>query len=394
MSQTDPVVIVGLARTPMGAFQGAFSDVPAADLGAAAVKAALNESGVDAGDVEQIIMGCVLPAGQGQAPARQAGFKAGLNKYCEATTVNKMCGSAMQAVIMAHDTIKAGSADVIVAGGMENMTAAPYVLPKARGGYRMGNGQIIDTMMHDGLTDAYAGGAMGVFADQIAEKYQFSREDQDAYAIESVKRAQRAEAEGDFDREITPVTVKHRKGDIVVSQDEGPSRARPEKIPALRPAFTKDGTVTAANASSINDGAAAIMLMRKSQAEKEGRKILAEIKSHAAHAHEPELFTTAPVAAMEKCLKKAGWSTADVDLWEINEAFAVVPMIAMKELGLDHDKVNVNGGGCVLGHPIGASGARIMATLVAAMEKRDVKKGVASLCIGGGEATAIALERV
>lgn len=391
-SSSDPVVIVGLARTPMAAFQGAFSAVSAPDLGAAAVKAALAESGIENAEVEQIIMGCVLPAGQGQAPARQAALKAGLELSCEATTVNKMCGSAMQAAIMAHDTIKAGSADIIVAGGMENMTAAPYVLPKARAGYRMGNGVMVDTMMHDGLTDAYDGKPMGVYADMIAQEYQFTREDQDAYAIESVNRARRAANSGDFEREITPVTVPNRKGDIVVSTDAGPEGACPEKIPNLRPVFNKDGTVTAANASSINDGAAALVLMRKSEAEKRGVKILAEIKAHAAHAHAPQYFTTAPVKAMEKCLTKAGWNTDDVDLWEINEAFAVVPMIAMRDMKLDHTKVNVNGGACVLGHPIGASGARIMATLIAAMEKRGLKKGIASLCIGGGEATAIAVE--
>ena len=394
MSSSDPVVIVGLARTPMAAFQGAFSSLTAPDLGAAAIKAAMDESGVDAADVEQVIMGCVLPAGQGQAPARQAGLKAGLPLSCEATTVNKMCGSAMQAAIMAHDSIKAGSADIIVAGGMESMTGAPYILPGARGGYRMGNGVMIDTMMHDGLTDAYEGKPMGVYADMIAQEYQFTREDQDAYAIESVARARRAAKDGDFDREITPVTVPNRKGDIVVSTDAGPEGARPEKIPNLRPVFTKDGTVTAANASSINDGAAAIVLMRKSEAEKRGLKVLAEIKAHAAHAHEPKYFTTAPVHAMNKCLAKAGWDKGEVDLWEINEAFAVVPMIALRDMDLGHDKVNVNGGACVLGHPIGASGTRIMATLIAAMEKRGAVKGIASLCIGGGEATAIALERV
>ena len=392
VAPSDPVVIVGLARTPMAAFQGAFSTLSAPDLGAVAVKAALAESGVAPGDVEQIIMGCVLPAGQGQAPARQAAIKAGLELSCEATTINKMCGSAMQAAIMAHDAIKAGSADIIVAGGMENMTAAPYVLPKARAGYRMGNGVMIDSMMHDGLTDAYDHKPMGVFADMIAQEYQFTRADQDTYAIESVSRARRAAEAGDFDREIAPVTVPNRKGDVVVSTDAGPEGARPEKIPNLRPVFSKDGTVTAANASSINDGAAALVLMRKSEAEKRRLKILAEIKAHAAHAHEPKYYTTAPVKAMEKCLAKAGWETDDVDLWEINEAFAVVPMIAMRDMKLDHAKVNVNGGACVLGHPIGASGARIMATLIAAMEKRGVKKGVASLCIGGGEATAIALE--
>ena len=390
---TDPVVIVGLARTPMGAFQGAFSSVSAPELGATAIKAALEESGVETDKVEQAIMGCVLPAGQGQAPARQAAVYAGLPKSTEATTVNKMCGSGMQAAIMAHDAIKAGSVDVAVAGGMENMTNAPYLLPKARGGMRMGNAEVIDSMMYDGLTDAYEGGAMGVFADMIASEYQFTREQQDAYAIESVARAKAAQEAGDFDREVTSVTVKGRKGDVVVERDEGPDNARPEKIPSLRPVFNKDGTVTAANASSINDGAAALVLMRKTQAEAGGHKVLAEIVSHAAHAHEPAYFTTAPVTAMKKALSKANWQAEDVDLWEINEAFAVVPMIAMQELGLDHAKVNVNGGACVLGHPIGASGARIMATLIAAMEKRDAKTGVASLCIGGGEATAICLKR-
>lgn len=389
----DPVVIVGLSRTPMGAFQGALSAVTAPELGAAAIKAALAESGVAPEAVEQTLMGCVLPAGQGQAPARQAAIYAGLGEHCEATTVNKMCGSGMQAAIMAHDAIKAGSINIAVAGGMESMTNAPYLLPKARGGMRMGDQTVVDSMMHDGLTDAYVGGAMGVFADMIAQKYQFTREQQDAYAIESVARAQAAQNSGAFDREMTPVTVKGRKGDIIVTEDEGPKNARPEKIPSLRAVFTKDGTVTAANASSINDGAAALILMRKSQAEAEGRIVLAEIVSHAAHAHAPDHFTTAPVFAMKKALAKAGWDAAEVDLWEINEAFAVVPMIAMQELGLDHAKVNVNGGGCVLGHPIGASGARIMATLIAAMEKQGAKKGVASLCIGGGEATAVCLKR-
>lgn len=390
---TDPVVIVGLARTPMGAFQGAFSSVTAPQLGSAAIKAAMDEAKVSPADVDQVLMGCVLPAGQGQAPARQAALGADLPLSAEATTINKMCGSGMQAAIMAHDALKAGSINVAVAGGMESMTNAPYILPKARGGMRMGNQQVVDTMMHDGLTDAYDNKAMGVFADQIASEYQFTREQQDAYAIESVRRAQSAETEGKFDREMTAVTVKGRKGDTVVTKDEGPSNARPEKIPSLRPVFNKEGTVTAANASSINDGAAALVLMRRSDAEKGGHKVLAEIVSHAAHAHEPSRFTTAPVNAINKALGKAGWSAADVDLWEINEAFAVVPMIAMQELGLDHAKVNVNGGGCVLGHPIGASGARIMATLIAEMEKRDAKTGVASLCIGGGEATAVCLRR-
>lgn len=390
---SDSVVIVGLARTPMGAFQGAFSSVTAPQLGAAAIKAAMSEANVAAGDVDQLLMGCVLPAGQGQAPARQAALAADLPYSTEATTINKMCGSGMQAAIMAHDAIKAGSIKVAVAGGMESMTNAPYVLPKARGGMRMGNQQVIDSMMHDGLTDAYDNVAMGVFADEIAAEYQFTREQQDAYAIESVRRAQAAEAEGKFNRELTPVTVKGRKGDTVVAKDEGPSNARPEKIPTLRPVFNKEGTVTAANASSINDGAAAMVLMSRADAEAGGHKVLAEIVSHAAHAHEPSKFTTAPVNAMRKALQKADWSAESVELWEINEAFAVVPMIAMQELGLDHEIVNVNGGGCVLGHPIGASGARIIATLIAEMEKRDLKTGVASLCIGGGEATAVCLQR-
>jgi len=377
----------------MGAFQGVFAPLSASDLGAAAIRAAVNESGVEADRVEQSVMGCVLPAGQGQAPARQAAIKADLSKNCEATTVNKMCGSGMQAAIQVHDAIKVGSVHVAVAGGMESMTNAPYLLPKARGGLRMGNAEVVDSMMFDGLTDAYEGGAMGVFADMIAREYQFTREAQDSYAIESVRRARAAQDSGDFDREITEVTVPDRKGDMVVTEDEGPKHARPEKIPTLRPVFTRDGTVTAANASSINDGAAALVMMKKSAAETRGHKVLAEVVSHAAHAHEPAYFTTAPVNAMKKALDKAGWNAQDVDLWEINEAFAVVPLIAMRELGLDHDKVNVNGGGVVLGHPIGASGARIITTLIAAMEKRDAKKGVASLCIGGGEATAVCLER-
>jgi len=390
---SESVVIVGMARTPMGAFQGAFSSVSAPQLGAAAIKAAMDEAGVDGAVVEQTIMGCVLPAGQGQAPARQAALGAELPLSCEATTINKMCGSGMQAAIMAHDAIKAGSIDIAVAGGMESMTNAPYLLPKARAGMRMGNQEIVDSMMFDGLTDAYKGGAMGVFADMIAAEYQFTREAQDAYAIESVARAKAAQESGAFDREVTSVTVKGRKADTVVALDEGPQNARPEKIPSLRAVFTKDGTVTAANASSINDGAAALVLMGEAEAQSGGHKVLARIVSHAAHAHAPDYFTTAPVDAMKKALTKAGWEPSDVDLWEINEAFAVVPMIAMQELGLDHDKVNVNGGGCVLGHPIGASGARIIVTLIAAMEARGVKKGVASLCIGGGEATAVCIER-
>ena len=390
---TETVVITGIARTPMGAFKGAFTDVAAPDLGAVAIKAAMLEANVAADSVEQVMMGCVLPAGQGQAPARQAALGADLPMAAEAITVNKMCGSGMQAAIMAHDTIKAGSANIIVAGGMENMTRAPYLLPDARNGMRMGDKAVVDSMMYDGLTDAYEGNAMGVFADMIAAEYQFSREQQDAYALESICRAKAAQDDGKFDREIAPVTVPTRKGDLVIDQDEGPQNAQAEKVPALRPAFSKEGTVTAANASSINDGASAMVLMRKSDATAGGHQVLAEIAAHGAHAHEPAYFTTAPVKAIEKALARAGWTTAEVDLWEINEAFAVVPMIAMQELSLDHDKVNVNGGACVLGHPIGASGARIMATLLAEMEKRDAKKGVAALCIGGGEATAICLQR-
>jgi acetyl-CoA C-acetyltransferase len=390
---TETVVITGIARTPMGAFKGAFTDVAAPDLGAVAIKAAMSEANVAADAVEQVMMGCVLPAGLGQAPARQAALGADLPMATEAVTVNKMCGSGMQAAIMAHDTIKAGSADIIVAGGMENMTRAPYLLPDARNGMRMGDKAVVDSMMHDGLTDAYDGNAMGVFADMIAAEYQFSREQQDAYALESIRRAKSAQDGGKFEREIAPVTVSTRKGELVIDQDEGPQNAQAEKVPGLRPAFSKEGTVTAANASSINDGASAMVLMRKSNASAGGHQILAEIVAHGAHAHEPAYFTTAPVKAIEKALARAGWTAADVDLWEINEAFAVVPMIAMQELNLDHDKVNVNGGACVLGHPIGASGARIMATLLAEMEKRDAKKGVAALCIGGGEATAICLQR-
>ena len=390
---SESVVITGIARTPMGAFQGALSTVPAAKLGATAIDAALEDAKVADADVDQVIMGCVLPAGQGQAPARQAALGAGLPEGTEATTVNKMCGSGMQAAILAHDAIKAGSAHVIVAGGMENMSLAPYLLPKARGGMRMGNQEVVDSMMHDGLTDAYQGGAMGVFADQIATEYQFTREAQDAYAIESVRRAKAAQDEGRFDREMTAVTVETRKGDVVVDRDEGPDNARPEKIPNLKPVFTKGGTVTAANASSINDGAAALVMMSESDAHEGGHPVLARVVAHAAHAHAPDKFTTAPVHAIRKVLDRAGWSVDEVDLWEINEAFAVVPMIAIKELGLDPERVNVNGGGVVLGHPIGASGARIMATLIAEMERRGAKRGVASLCIGGGEATAVALER-
>lgn len=390
---SDPVVICSFARTPMGGFQGALSGVKATELGAAAVKAAVERAGVPAEKVDQIYMGCVLPAGLGQAPARQAAIGAGLGQHVEATTVNKMCGSGLQAAMMAHDALKAGSADVIVAGGMESMTGAPYVMAKHRSGARIGHDIISDSMYLDGLEDAYTPGKlMGAFAEDSAGQYQFTREQQDDYAIESLRRANAAIASGAFEAEIVAVEVKTRKGVETVSQDEQPGKANPEKIPTLRPAFAKDGTITAANASSISDGAAALVMTRESVAQSLGLPIVARVVSHAAHAHEPGLFTTAPVPAMKKALDKAGWSVADVDLWEINEAFAVVAMIAQKELGIDRDKLNVNGGATALGHPIGASGARVLTTLLAALQARGGKKGVASLCIGGGEAVAMAVE--
>ncbi len=390
---SDPVVIAAYARTPMGGFQGALSGAKATELGAAAVKAALERAGLAPEKVEQIFMGCVLPAGLGQAPARQAGLGAGLPLHVEATTVNKMCGSGMQAAIMAHDALAAGSADVIVAGGMESMTNAPYVMAKHRGGARIGHDVISDSMYLDGLEDAYTPGKlMGAFAEDTARHYQFSREDMDAYAIESLNRARTAVESGAFAREIVPVEVKTRKGSETVSQDEQPLKADPAKIPTLRPAFAKDGAITAANASSISDGAAALVMMRESTAKALGLKVVARVVAHAAHAHEPGQFTTAPVPAMRKALKKAGWTVEDVDLFEVNEAFAVVAMIAMRELDIPHEKLNVNGGACALGHPIGASGARVLCTLLSALEARGGKRGVASLCIGGGEATAMAVE--
>jgi acetyl-CoA C-acetyltransferase len=393
MPQThDPVVIVGYARTPIGGLLGELTPLSANEMGAAAIKAALDDAGLEGDAVQQAFMGCVLPAGQGQAPARQAVLKAGLPLSVEATTLNKMCGSGMQAAIMAHDALIAGQAEVMIAGGMESMSNAPFLLPDHRKGHKYGHAKIYDSMALDGLEDAYAHEPMGKFADMAAQKYQFTREAQDAYALETLSRAQNAAKTGAFDRETTPVTLKTRKGEQLMDSDELPRMARPEKIPHLRPAFNKDGTVTAANASGISDGAAAMVLMRQSEAKKRGLTPIAKIVATAAHAHEPEWFTTAPVPAMKKALAKAGWAAEDVDLWEINEAFAVVPMIAMKELGISHDVVNVNGGACALGHPIGASGARIMATLMAALQNRNLKKGVASLCIGGGEATAIALE--
>lgn len=390
---TDPVVIASYARTPMAGFQGAFAGVKATELGAAAVRAAVERAGVSGDAIERIYMGCVLPAGLGQAPARQAALGAGLPLSVEATTVNKMCGSGMQAAIMAHEALASGAVDVAIAGGMESMTNAPYALPKHRSGARIGHDRIIDTMMMDGLEDAYEPGkAMGVFAEEAVRDYQFTREQQDDYAIRSLSRANDAIASGAFAKEITPVKVSGRKGDIIVDTDEQPGNAKPDKIPALKPAFVKDGTITPANASSISDGAAALVMTRQSVAEKLGMPIVAKLVATAAHAHEPNMFTTAPVPAMRKVMDKAGWTVDDVDLFEVNEAFAVVAMIAAKELGIPAEKLNVNGGACALGHPIGASGARIMATLMAALENRGLKRGVASLCIGGGEATAVAIE--
>lgn len=390
----DPIVIVGYARTPMGGFQGDFSAVSSPELGAAAIKAAVARAYIKSDQVDDVIMGCVLPAGLGQAPARQASLGAGLPQNVGATTINKMCGSGMRAVMMAHDQILAGSSDIMVAGGMESMTNAPYLLPKARAGLRMGHGEVKDSMFLDGLEDAYdKGKLMGVFAEQCAKHYQFTREAQDKFAITSLTRAQAAISGGKFKAEITPVEVTSRTGTVNVEIDEQPGKAKPDKIPTLKPAFAKDGTVTAANASSISDGAAALVLMRRSQADKLGLKLLATIVGHSTHAQEPAWFTTAPVGSMKKLAEKIGWNLKDVDLFEVNEAFAVVTMAAMHELNLPHEKVNIHGGACALGHPIGASGARIMATLLSALEQNGLKRGMASLCIGGGEATAIAIER-
>lgn len=386
----DPIVITAVARTPMGGFQGDLSSLSAPELGAAAIRAALARGGLTGNDINEVIMGCVLPAGQGQAPARQASLAGGIPKSVGCTTINKMCGSGLKAVMLAHDLISAGTNDIMIAGGMESMTNAPYLLPKARNGYRMGHGQIIDHMFLDGLEDAYdKGKLMGVFAELCAGEYQFSREAQDAFAIESLKRAQVA----DFSAEIAPVTVKVGKEEKQITIDEQPGKARLDKIPTLKPAFKPDGTVTAANASSISDGAAALVLMRRSVAEKNGSCILATIKGHATHAQDPAWFTTAPVGALKTLSQKTGWDLKDVDLFEINEAFAVVTMAAMKDLDLPHNKVNVHGGACALGHPIGASGARVLVTLIAALEKYNLKRGMATLCIGGGEAVAVAVER-
>lgn len=391
--QTDPVVIVGFARTPMGGLLGELGSLTASDLGAVAIAAAVARAGIDGASVDWALMGNVLPAGQGQAPARQAARKAGLPDSVQATTLNKMCGSGMQAAIMGASALRAGDVDVVVAGGMESMSNAPHMIATHRTGFKYGHDRLLDHMAIDGLEDAQERLPMGVYADRIAREYQFTRQAQDDYALETLARAQRAAASGAFAREIAAVTIAGRAGDIVLDSDELPRKARPDKIPGLKPAFGKDGTVTAANASAISDGAAALVMMRRSTAEALGAKPLATIVASAAHAQQPAYFTTAPVRAMTKVLSKAGWETSDVDLFEINEAFAVVPMIAMRDMGLSHEVVNVNGGACALGHPIGASGARIMATLIAAMEARGARRGVASLCIGGGEATAVCLER-
>ena len=390
----DPIVVAGMARTPMGGFQGALAAVDAPALGAAAIGAALERAGVDGAEVGETVMGCVLQAGQGQAPARQAARGAGLPDSVGATTVNKMCGSGMRAAMFGHDAIAAGAADIVVAGGLESMTNAPYLLPRARGGLRMGHGEVKDHMFLDGLEDAYdRGKLMGAFAENTAEKYQFSREEQDEFAIRSLERARRANEDGSFDEETVAVAVRTRKGETMVTRDEQPFTADVARIPRLRPAFREGGTVTAANSSSISDGASALVLMRRSGAERRGVAPLARVVAHAAHAQAPEWFTTAPAGAIDKVLARAGWSKDEVDLWEINEAFAVVTMAAMKEHGLPADRVNVHGGACAMGHPIGSSGARIVATLIAALRKYDLRKGVAALCIGGGEATAIAVER-
>ena len=389
----DAIVIVGAARTPMGGFLGDFKDVAAPQLGARAIAAALERAGLKGEDAQEVIMGCVLPAGQGQAPARQAALAAGVPKSVGATTINKMCGSGMKAAMFAHDLIAAGSADIAIAGGMESMSNAPYLLERARAGYRMGHGKVLDSMFLDGLEDAYdKGRLMGTFAEDCARDYQFTREAQDAYALASLERANRAIRDGAFAAEITPVTVKAGKSEIIVATDEQPPKARPDKIPTLKPAFRDGGTVTAANSSSISDGAAALILTRASIAEKRGLSVLARIVGHATYAAEPGKFPTAPISAMKRLFEKTGWRPGEVDLYEINEAFAVVAMAAMRDLDLSHDRVNVNGGACALGHPIGASGARILVTLLAAMRARGARRGVASLCIGGGEATAMAVE--
>lgn len=386
------IVIAGAKRTPIGSFQGQFAPISSHDLGAIAISAAVEQAGVAGADVSEVIMGCVLPAGLGQAPARQASLKAGLPVAAGCTTINKVCGSGLKAVMLGHDAIKAGSSEIVVAGGMESMTNAPYLLPKARGGMRMGHGEVLDHMFWDALQSPYDQQMMGMFGEMCADKYEFSRAQQDAFATASVERAQRAMADGSFSDEITPVTVHSRRGDSVFDQDQEPPNCNIEKISQLRPAFKKDGSVTAANASKISDGAAATVLMTADEAKRRGIEPLARIVAHATHAHEPEWFTTAPSAAVAKVVKKAGWNLEDVDLFEINEAFASVTMAAMADNKLDHAKVNVNGGACALGHPVGASGARILVTLIHALRRRGLKRGVASLCLGGGEAVAVAIE--
>ena len=394
ISSSDPIVVLSYARTPMGGLQGVFADVDATELGATAVRAAVERAGVAGSDIERLYMGCVLPAGLGQAPARQAALKAGLPDSVQATTVNKVCGSGMQTVIMGAEALASGSIDVVVAGGMESMTNAPYVLKKHRSGARAGHDTAYDHMFLDGLEDAYTGGSMGSFAQATADEYQLTREQQDAYSIESLRRAQAAISGGAFAGEVVPVTVKSRKGEVVVDTDEQPGKGNPDKIPALKPAFAKDGTITAATSSSISDGAAAVVLSRESVASAKGIKPVARIVAVSAHAQEPAKFTTAPVGAITTLLEKAGWSIGDVDLFEVNEAFACVAMFAMHDLGIPNDKVNVNGGATALGHPIGASGTRILVTLINALKEKGLKRGVASLCIGGGEATAVAVEIV
>ncbi|WP_420475702.1 acetyl-CoA C-acetyltransferase [Noviherbaspirillum sp. ST9] len=392
---SDPIVIVGAARTPMGAFQGDFSALSASDLGAVAIRAAVERAGLEPKFVEEVLFGNCLMAGQGQAPARQAAIKAGIPVSAGAVTLSKMCGSAMKAAMIGYDSLLAGSNEVVVAGGMESMTNAPYLIPKARGGYRIGHAMMYDHMMLDGLEDAYEKGrSMGTFGEDCAAKYEFTREEQDAYAIASVQRAQAATNDGSFKWEIAPVTIAGKGGDTVIDKDEGPLKARLDKIPSLKPAFKKDGTITAASSSSINDGAAALVMMRESTAKKLGCTPIARILGHTTHAQEPNWFSTAPVGAIEKLYKKLNLTTKDVDLFEINEAFAVVPMAAMREHGIPHDKINIHGGACALGHPIGASGARILVTLIGALKKTGGKLGVASLCIGGGEGTAMAIELV
>ncbi|MET3999812.1 thiolase family protein [Marinobacterium sp. MBR-109] len=388
----NSIVILGAARTPMGGMMGSLSDVRSPDLGAVAIEAAIERAGLQPSDIDEVIMGCVLPGALGQAPARQASRKAGIPDAAGATTINKMCGSGMKAVMQAHDQIKAGSANIMIAGGMENMSQAPYMLPKARAGMRMGHGQVIDSMFFDGLEDAYEGGLMGVFAQRSADDFNITREAMDEFAIGSLNKSLAAIENGWFKDEIAPVIIRGRKGDTVVDIDEQPGNARPDKIPQLKPAFKKDGTVTAANSSSISDGGSALVLATQAEADKRGVKPLARIVAHSTHAQLPAEFTIAPIGAIQKVLDKAGWSKDDVDLYEINEAFAVVSLLAINELGLDADKVNVYGGACALGHPIGSSGSRILVTLLNALKQRGLKKGVASLCIGGGEATAVAVE--